>query len=356
MFFSTDGGSNRRQQRIITAMAYAALALSLATFLDLGPALAAKRKTLKLATLAPEGSTWYNLLREAGDSIERWSNKSLRVRIYPGGVAGDEPDFVRKMRVGQLQGAAVTSVGIGNIEPELLVLQAPGAIRDWDELEAVRLSLSETFEELLRRRGYEVLVWAYVGFGRVFSDREIRTPSDLHDRRCWCWTQDGAHREFLNAAGVTPVMLGVPEVLPGLQTGLIDTYATPPLVSLSLQWFTRSKYMLDHPVHVTIGAVVVTSSFFARLDGREREVLRRVRAEYGPRLRDVVKTDNEKAITALQNAGLKIVIPSAAERKSWQTVADRAAVAAAGKVYSKALHKRLTQVVVDHRQNAVRSR
>lgn len=311
--------------------------LALALTVGVPSTIHAKKRTFKIATLAPEGSTWWKIFTLADRRLRELSDNRMRIKLYAGGVVGDEPDAVRKMRVGQLHGAAVTSVGLAEIAPALLVLQAPGLFKTWEELDAVRVRMGDRFKEMLEAKGFSVLLWGDVGFNRLFSTSAIQVPSDLRSTRPWCWTQDAVAQATYEAAGATPVLLGVGDVLPGLQTGLVNAYSTPPLVAVSLQWHSRVKHMLDLPLSATIGAVLVRKKTLDELTAEERRILDQLIGELLPKLYNRVRDDDAKAITAVKSSGVSVSVPSEEARNAWAHVSRQAAEAAVGKVYPRAL-------------------
>lgn len=326
------------------------LLLALITFGGVSTGHARSRvKKLKIATLAPEGSTWWQILKDADQRIRELTNGSVKIQLYAGGVAGDEPDVVRKMRMGQLHGGALTSVGLAELQPELMVLQAPGVIQSWGELDAARAAMSETLKRLLREKGYEVLVWGDVGFTRIFSKTPVASPEEFRSTKPWCWTQDGLWRAYYKALGVKPVMSSMPEVLPGLQTGLMDAYATAPLVSLSLQWFTRSTHMLDLPLNVMIGAIVISTKMFDKLSDTEKAAIEQAGRELTPKMKKLVRADNQKAIEAIRKSGVTIVKPTPAQKALWLKSALESTRGVAGTVYSATLLSELQAAVDAHR-------
>jgi len=304
---------------------------------------------LKIGTLAPEGSTWWKIFQDAAAEIKEKTGGEVKVRLYAGGSVGDETDMVRKMRVGRLQGAAITSVGLADIQPALLVLQAPGLFQGWNELDHARTVMKDRFASLLDEKGFKVFLWGDVGFNRVFANVRVEKPSDLSSTKPWCWTQDGVYQAYYKTMGINPVLTGVPDVLPSLQTGRLDAYSTPPLAGVSFQWFKYSKFMLDLPQNVTIGAVVLTHAALEKLTDDQRGVLTAIGSKYAPRLAEAVRADNDKSLDALRTAGLQIITPSADARKAWADVATKGADAAVGAVYPKELLDEVRKVVADYR-------
>ena len=300
----------------------------------------------KIATLAPEGSTWWKVLKEADKRLDDLSGGRVRFKIYAGGVAGDEPVAVRKMRLGQLQGAGMTSVGLAEIQPALLALQAPGLYQNWKELDDVRNHLSEQFKSLLGEKGFVVLTWVDVGFNRMFTNVRITKPEDMKALKPWCWTQDGVYRAYYAKAGANAVLVGVPEVLPGLQTGLIDSFSAPPLVAVSMQWFSRAKFMLDVPQNATIGAIVLKKSAVDKLSAADQLILTQVGRELGDKLAAAVRADNEASMEAIRKAGITVVTADVAAKQAWQALGEQSSdQAAADGVYPKALLQEIRRVV-----------
>jgi TRAP-type transport system periplasmic protein len=310
---------------------------------------AAEEHVFKIATLAPEGSTWWKVLVDTDKKLADKSGGRLRLKIYAGGVAGDEPDFVRKMRVGSLQGAGVTSVGLAEIQPALLALQAPSLIRSWDELDMARNKVGDRLQALLAEKGFVVLLWADVGFNRLFSQTKIERPEDLKKVKAWVWTEDGVYRTYYETAGVKAVPLALPDVLPSLQTGLIDAQCSPPLAALSLQWFTKAKYMLDFPIGAVIGAAVLTQKSLERLSPEDRALVTALGKEAGAAMRDAARRDNEQSVDALKKAGIQVVTPDASARAAWEELGKRAALNGAGPVYPKDLYEEIAKAVADYR-------
>lgn len=317
--------------------------------LMLAPTAGYAKTTIKVATLAPEGSTWWKLFGEAAQEVKRRTDGRVQIKLYAGGVAGDEPDAVRKMRVGRLQGAAVTSVGLAQIQPAMLVLQAPGLFNSWEELDYARNKLTQRFADLLAEKDFVTLMWGDIGFNRVFSTSKVEAPGDMAGTKPWCWTQDGTYQAFYNAVGVNPVLASVPDVLPGLQTGRINAFTSPALVAVSFQWFSHTKYVLDYPQSVTIGAVVLTKQTLDELSPEDRETLFAIGRAFEPRLAAAVREDNERALAAVKKAGLQVTTPSPEVKARWQQVGQKSADAASGTVYPKALLDEVRAAVNEYR-------
>jgi hypothetical protein len=196
--------------------------------LPLLPARAQAQTVIKVATLAPEGSAWMNLFHEWGHNVEAHSAGKLKIKFYAGGVAGDERDAVRKMRLHQINAAAVTSIGLGLIQSEVRVLELPMLIKNYDELDYVRNAMSDEFRKKFEEKGYVLLGWGDVGPVHIFSNTPIRSKADLNQTKMWAWTDDPLVKAMFKQLGSNGVPLGVPDVLTSLQTGLINAcYGSP---------------------------------------------------------------------------------------------------------------------------------
>lgn len=298
---------------------------------------AATAKTLKIATLAPPDSAWMRLFEGMNAEIKKATGGAVVLRYYPGGASGDEKDMVRKLRIGQLHGGALSSVGLGEIQPEVLVLQMPLLFRNYDELDHVRTKLSARFDALLEEKGYINLGWGDVGYTYVFSNVPVRTLDDLKKVKMWNWVDDPIGRKVFELAGINPVPLAVPDVLPSLQTGLIDGCYASPLVAIAMQWHTKVKYVATMPLVIGIGATVLSKKEFDAIPAEHQAKVREIALRWHAKLVRQIRDDNRKAVGTLKKAGIQTINIGAAEQKQWQEMSARTRAALSGKLFSAEL-------------------
>lgn len=271
---------------------------------------AAARHTyvLKFATLAPAGSAWMKLLQAWADEVREKSDGRLIFKIYPGGVQGDEPDVLTKIRFGQLQGGAFTGYGIGHIYSPARALELPFLFKNIDEIDYVRKRFMPTIEQGYRDNGYELLGWMEVGEIYFFSREPIHNLDDLKKRRIWEWTGDPMGQAFFEASGISPIPLSIIDVYTSLSTGLIDTVYCPPLGAIALQWFTKTRYVTNVPMANGIGSLVVSSRFFQRLPQDLQKLLKTTGQKTGEKLIEVTRRDNRESLKILKDKGMKFIL------------------------------------------------
>jgi len=273
------------------------------------PAGAASPHVLKFATLAPPGSTWMNILEAWGQEVKTRSEGRLVFKFYPGGVQGDEPDVLKKMRFNQLQGGAFTGYGIGRMYSPARVLELPFLFDNVGEIDFVREHFTPQFQQGFRDNGYELLGWMEIGFIHMFSTRPIRSLDDMRSRRVWLWQGDPMGQAFFQASGISPVPLSIVDVYTSLSTGLIDTVYAPPLGAIAMQWFTKTKYISSVPLTNGMGGLVVTRRFFDRLPDDLKTLLRETGYRAGEKLVTSTRTDNARSVDELKQRGLKFIEP-----------------------------------------------
>ena len=259
---------------------------------------------LKFATLAPQGSTWMNIITDWANKVEKESRGRLKFKLYGGGVMGDEPDVLRKIRFGQLHGGAMTGHGIGYIYSPARVLEIPFLFRSYNEVDHVRAQLMPEIREGFHQNDFELLGWMEVGFIQLFSRAPIYSIDDMKKRRIWLWQGDPLGTAFFAASGLSPISLPITEVFTSLSTGLIDTTIAPPLGAIALQWFTKTPYMTNIPVMDGIGGLIVSRKFFDSLPKDLQQLLRRTGEEAGARLLVETRRDNEKSLAVLKQHGI----------------------------------------------------
>jgi TRAP-type C4-dicarboxylate transport system substrate-binding protein len=263
---------------------------------------------LKFATLAPAGSTWMNVIAEWAGKVEKESQGRLKFKFYPGGVSGDEPDMLRKIRFGQIHGAAMTGHGIGSIYSPARVLEIPFLFRDYEEVDYVRAQMMPEIRAGFRKNDYELLGWMEVGFVRFFSRTPIHSMDDLKKHRIWQWQGDPLSAAFFTASNIAPVPLPITEVFTSLSTGLIDTVIAPPLGAIALQWFSKTPYMTEVPMADGIGGLVVSGKFFNHLPKDLQALLLRTGNEASEKLLIETRKDNEKSLGVLKQNGITFTL------------------------------------------------
>ena len=305
---------------------------------------------LKFATLAPLGSTWMNIIADWANQVEKESQGRLKFKLYGGGVSGDEPDVLRKIRFGQLHGGAMTGHGIGRIYSPARVLEIPFLFRNYAEVDHVRAQLMPEIRAGFRQNGFELLGWMEVGFIQLFSRAPIYSIADMKKRRIWLWQGDPLGTAFFEASGLAPVPLPITEVFTSLSTGLIDTTIAPPLGAIALQWFTKTPYMTNIPVMDGIGGLIVSRKFFDGLPKDLQQLLRRTGDEAGARLLVETRRDNEKSLAVLKQHGVTFTSEWKDKDADLYDLRDRAAALLAKDGYiPAALFDRARESLTDYR-------
>jgi len=307
--------------------------------------------TIKLATLAPSGSTWMNIMQEMVKELHDKSDGKIRFKIYPGGVLGDERDMVRRMKIGQLHCAAMTTIGISIIQKEALVFQLPLIFQSYEELDYVRDSLLSTMDEAFEEKGFVLLGWGDVGPVHMFSKDPIQTKEDLRKSKLWGWVDDQIAMTLCREGGISPVPLSPSEVLPSLQTGIVNAAPSTPLVCVALQWFSKFKFMTDLTMSIAIGATVMTKKQFDRLDASTQSLLRDVAKRYHQKLTQRIREDNAESIETLKKNGIRIVPATESAIKEWEEVALSVRKKLIGEIYSQELLDEVTRLVEEFRAN-----
>lgn len=262
--------------------------------------------TIKLCTLAPEGSPWHNVIRDMAETWTRETEREVRFRIYPGGVCGDEPVIVRKMRVGQVHAAALTGVGLGKIAAEFNALQMPMAFRSDAELNYVRDRLTPKFERLLEKKGFKFLTWGDAGWVQFFAKKPVIHPDDLKPMRLWVWAGDTAIHDAWKATGYRPIPLPVTEIHTALASGMIDAFSSTPVAALSFQWFGQAKHMTDLKWSPLPGAVIVTQRAWKKIPKEKKRKLLRITRDAGRRLNGMLPKLRAQALKVMQSHGLTV--------------------------------------------------
>jgi TRAP-type C4-dicarboxylate transport system substrate-binding protein len=305
---------------------------------------------LKLATVAPEGSTWMNVMREMDDSVRTATETRVGFKFYPGGVQGDELVVLRKIRLGQLHGGGFSGQGLGEIASELRVIEVPFLFESGAEVDHVHEKLDPTFEKIVEEKGYVLLGWAEVGFIYVFTDRPVRAPEDLKQVKMWLWEGDPLATAFFAAYGISPIPLALTDVLTALDTKLINGVYSSPLACIALQWFTRVSYMTDLRLTHATGAVVIDRRAWEKIEPADRERVRSVAATCFRRLVDRTRVENEESIGVMKKRGIQIVSADRERTAAFAEIGRRVWQDQVGKLYPQSLLDQVLAAVKEARE------
>jgi TRAP-type C4-dicarboxylate transport system substrate-binding protein len=298
---------------------------------------------LRIATLAPNGSSWMRVFNAWANTLKERTGKRLELRFYAGGAAGDERDVVRKMREGQMDGGALTTVGLGQIVRPVLVLQAPGACRTYAQVDAVRTQLAAQFEREFDAAGFRLLGWGDAGQARIFSNRPVLTPADMRQTRMWSWRDDPTWQSVLDAAKVTGVALGLPEVYPALRTNRIDAFPGTALAAVAFQWHTRASHVTRDARGLVIGALVLKKEKFEALPADLKTALLETGDQANKALTLAIRRDDQAAFDAIVKRGVTPV-DVASQAAAWDPVLLAARKLLVGKLYSAELLERVESI------------
>jgi TRAP-type C4-dicarboxylate transport system substrate-binding protein len=297
----------------------AALAVLLAT-----PA-QAQSTTVKVATIAPKGSIYHRVLQEMGEAYRKASGPQSRFLIYTDGIQGTEADTVRRMRVGQLDASMLTVVGLSEIDPSVAALQyMPMMFRSWEELDYVRERLRPELEAKLAAKGFVVLIWGEGGWVQFFTKEPLVHPEDFKRARIFAWSGDLLQPDVMKKLGYQPVSLPIGDILPALETGMVDTVPVAPLWALIGQFDRVTHYMLRINWVPIVGATVMRKSSFDALQPEAREALLAAARKATDELRAHRAVQDEESIRAMQARGLQVRTMSPELEREWRAVAERA--------------------------------
>lgn len=301
-----------------------ALALAFALpFLAAAPRAGAAPVTIRMGTLVPSGTAQHKVLLSLAEQWRRAGGDSLKFTLYPDGRLGGESEMVKKMRIKQLNAAALTVVGLTEIDPGVAGLQLiPMLFRTWEEVDYVREKLRPVLEERLRAKGYAVLFWADAGWVRFFSKEPAFVPDDYKKMKMFTWTGDVKQTEIMKSLGYRPVVLETTDIPLGLNTDMINAVPLPPLVALATQAYRSAPHMLDLNWVPIVGAAVIRLDVWNQLPEPVRQQMSAACEAAGTQLRDLGRNESDEAIRAMQAKGLQVHAVPPGRQAEWQQLAD----------------------------------
>lgn len=292
--------------------------LALATLLPLSLALAPRPITIKLATLAPVGSPWYDVLEEMTREWEQISDGRIKVKIYPGGVVGDERDMITKMRLNHLHAAAMTATGISEIDNGIWGFSIPMVVQEYNQLDWLRAQIEDELARRLEEAGFVVLTWVDVGWAYWFGRDPIYTPQDLKKQRIFTWSGGPNIEGLWKSGGFHSVSVAATDILPAFQTGLIDAVGTTPLIAATFQLFGIAKYMNPIKWTVMTGGVLITKQMWELIPTDLQPKILAATHKHQDRIKNEVRHMDDEVIRVMKEYGLEVLDVTPEHEQAWR--------------------------------------
>lgn len=288
-----------------------AFAISFAAF-------SAQAVTLKIATLSPEGSSWMQKFRASAKEIKERTNSRVKIKYYPGGVMGDDTAVLKKIKIRQLHGGAMTGGSLSRYYSDSQIYSTPMKFKELSQVDFARQTIDPMIVEGFEKGGFVTFGLSGGGFAYLMSKSPITNPTQMKQHKVWTPSNDAASKASFSAFEISPIPLPIADVLAGLQTGLIDTIATSPVAAISLQWHTQIKYVTEVPIIYLYAVLAIQDKAFKKLTADDQMVVREVMTNVFSEIDKENRNDNELALNALKKQGIQILKPTAEEMALWR--------------------------------------
>jgi len=305
---------------------------------------------IKFATLAPEGSSWMQVFKAAADEVQQRTGNAVQFKIYAGGVMGDERDMIRKLHIGQIHSAVLTSAGLSNIVPDMDVLQIPFLFNTYDEVDHVLARMEPFFKKNMEDNGYILLGWSEAGFVNLMSSVPADTIEKLKKAKVWIWNDSPMAKTIFEEAGVSGVPLSIPDVLVGLQTGLVEVVYAPPTGAIALQWFTRVKYLTDVPLLYLAGGLVVKKATFDTISPEQQVLIRDVFQRHFIKLKDIIRSENQDALNLMLKQGVQFLSLGPGQIAEYKLISEKAMSREGGHKFSASAREEMSSLLKAYRE------
>lgn len=285
--------------------------------------ISAQALTLKVATLAPNGTTWMKEMKKGAAEIRKKTSGRVKIKFYPGGVMGNDASVHRKIRINQLQGGAFSSSGMAWANSAIQLYSLPMLFRSFDEVDHVRPVMDAKIKQAMADSGFIILGITEGGFARIMSSQPVNDLEMVRKTKVWVPEGDELGAMTMDALGVQPIALPLSDVFTGLQTGLIETITASSTGAIAFQWHTRVNHLIDTPVMYLIGTLAVSKKAFNRIKPDDQAILVEEMDRVFDRLGTINRKDNIGATAALRNQGLEFVEPDPAEVDRWRQLSQQ---------------------------------
>ena len=305
---------------------------------------------IKIGSIAPDRSPWNDALKEMAREWEKITNGQVKLKIYPGGIAGSEDDMIRKMKVGTLGGAVLTNIGLTKIDPDAFVLSTPFMFHSEKEMAYVMERLNPTFEKQIQEKGFKIIIWTMSGWLNFFSKKPVLYPQDLKNQKLSFSTGEPAMEQAWKKSGYTIVPNDLKDLMMALQSGMVDAFYLPPLMAAAGQYFPLAPHMCALNIAPLVGGMVIVDKIWDRIPENYKEPMMEVVKRLSVKLAGETAALEKKALDSMKKNGLIIHEPPADSLSKWKEAANKGMDELIGKVFRKEIYEKMQQLLQEYRQ------
>lgn len=313
-------------------------------------ALALPAQVIKIGSVAPDRSPWDDALREIGREWEAITSGQVKLKIYPGGIAGAEEDTIRKMKVGTLGGAVLTNIGLTKINPDAFVLSTPFLFHSEKEMAYVLQRLTPVFEKQIKEKGFKVIIWTMSGWVNFFSRAPVLYPQDLKRQKLSISTGEPEMEQAWKKSGFLTVPSDLKDLMMALQSGMADAFYLPPLVAGSGQYFALASHMNSLKIAPLVGGLVIVDRIWERIPDSFKPAMMAVVDRVSKKLDGKTEALEKEAMASMKKNGLIVHEAPADSLAQWKEVSEKGMDELVGKLFSREIYEKLQQVLQEYRQ------
>jgi len=311
---------------------------------------AATAKTIKIATAAPDGTTWMKEMKKGAKKVKEQTQGRVKLKFYPGGVMGNNSSVHRKIRVGQLHGGAFTAGGLAHIYQDIQIYSLPMLFKSFDEVDYVRSKMDIKLKQGMEDNGFVLLGISEGGFARILSNTAVHNLAEIRATKTWVPEGDVLVQESFKTLGISPISLPLSDVFTGLQTGLLDTISANSTAVIAFQWHTKVSHLIDVPLIYITGTLAIGKKEFNKISKADQSIVKKEMGNAFKILDKLNRADNQKAHQALKNQGIKFITPNKEEINLWESLAEKATANLVRKdIVSRSMVDEVMQHLQDYR-------
>lgn len=282
--------------------------MKLSLFLALLFTFSLNAQTVKVGVLAPEGTSWAKKMDAMAKEIKKATDGKVKLRFYYGGSQGDEPDVLRKIRVGQLHGGIFTGKTLGEIAGDVRVIELPFTFGSDREKALTTLGkMTPFFDKKFDEVGFKNI--GFFELGMIYFVSQVKTENlgQLKGVKIWSWEGDKLVEAMISELDLVSVPLPLPDVLSSLSTGIIQAAYAPPMGMLALQWNTKIKYIVDFPISYAVGAFLLNKKTWDKIPSKYHAAIEKISSRYVEEVNIANDKDNKDALTVMKSSGIEFL-------------------------------------------------
>jgi TRAP-type C4-dicarboxylate transport system substrate-binding protein len=310
---------------------------------------------LRIATMAPKAVGWSKHIREIiNPVIRKETNHEVRLKFYWNGQLGEEEDYVRMIKSGELDGAAFSAHGTLLACPEMTVMELPFLFQNYDEVDYIRKKMLDKFDRIAEKNGFKLIFWTDQDFDQIYSTKYPLVRLADFQKSTFVSCFGSLEKSVLESFGVNPIVRTIKQGATDIRNDKMNAFIAPALWVVGSQIYPKVKYINPMKIRYSPSTSLVALDVWKRIPLKYRKKIQLVRNNEMVQFCKKNRQDSLRAYQAMVKYGARL---STMDPDDFKMIQDRCRslwYRLAGKLYDKQTLETILKHLAEYRDRIER--